>query len=48
VHINDEGYRDDNSARIEYFYQENVPSEHAPSTPAEEAKPTDTVRDQLL
>jgi penicillin-binding protein 1A len=48
VHINDEGYRDDNSARIEYFYQENVPSEHAPSTPAEEAKPTDTVKDQLL
>jgi penicillin-binding protein 1A len=48
VHINEEGYRDDNSARIEYFYQENVPSEHAPSTPAEEAKPTDTVRDQLL
>jgi penicillin-binding protein 1A len=48
VRINDEGYRDDNSSRIEYFYQENVPAEHAPSIPAEEAKPTDTVKDQLL
>ncbi len=48
IHINEEGYRDDNSSRVEYFYQENVPSEHALPTPSEETKPTDTVKDQLL
>jgi penicillin-binding protein 1A len=48
IHINEGGYRDDNSPRIEYFYQENVPSEHALPTPSEETKPTDTVKDQLL
>jgi penicillin-binding protein 1A len=48
IHINEEGYRDDNSPRVEYFYQENVPSEHAPPAPSEETKPADTVKDQLL
>ena len=48
IHINEGGYRDDNSPRIEYFYQENVPSEHTLPTPSEETKPTDTVKDQLL
>jgi hypothetical protein len=48
VHINEEGYRDENSPRIEYFYQENVPPEHAISTPSEEIKPADTIKDQLL
>ncbi len=48
VHINDDGFRDDNSPRIEYFYQENVPPEHAAPTPSEEAKPSDTIKDQLL
>jgi penicillin-binding protein 1A len=49
IHINEEGYRDDNSPRIEYFYQENVPPEHAlPTAPSEETKPADTVKDQLL
>jgi penicillin-binding protein 1A len=49
IHINDEGFRDDNSPRIEYFYQENVPPEHAlPTAPSEETKPADTVKDQLL
>lgn len=48
IHINEGGYRDDNSPRVEYFYQENVPSEHALPTPSEETKPTDTVKDQLL
>ena len=48
IHINEEGYRDDNSPRVEYFYQENVPSEHAPPTPSEETKPADAVKDQLL
>lgn len=48
VHINEEGYRDDSSPRIEYFYQENVPPEHAPLVPNEQAKPADAVKDQLL
>jgi penicillin-binding protein 1A len=48
VHINEEGYRDDNSPRIEYFYQENVPSEHVLPAPSEDTKPADTVKDQLL
>jgi penicillin-binding protein 1A len=48
VHINEDGYRDDNNPRVEYFYQENVPPEHAIPTPNEEIKPADTVKDQLL
>jgi len=48
VHINEEGFRDDNSPRIEYFYQENAPPEHALPAPSEEIKPSDTVKDQLL
>ena len=48
VHINNEGYRDDNSPLVEYFYQENVPSEHPIVTPNEEIKPADTIKDQLL
>ena len=49
IHINEEGYRDDNSPRVEYFYRENIPSEHAlPTAPSEETKPTETVKDQLL
>jgi len=48
VHINEEGYRDENSPLVEYFYQENVPPEHATPAPNEEVKPADTVKDQLL
>lgn len=48
VHINDEGYRDDNSPLIEYFYQENVPPERPMPSPNEEVKPADTIKDQLL
>ncbi|MGA7750877.1 MAG: penicillin-binding transpeptidase domain-containing protein, partial [Gallionella sp.] len=48
VHINEEGYRDDNSPLVEYFYQENVPPEHAMPAPNEEIKPADTIKDQLL
>jgi len=48
VHINEEGLRDDNKPRIEYFYQENAPPEHAMPAPSEEIKPADTIRDQLL
>ncbi|MBI5429826.1 MAG: penicillin-binding protein 1A [Nitrosomonadales bacterium] len=48
VRINEEGFRDENSDRIEYFYQENVPSEQAMPLPSEESKPTDIIKDQLL
>jgi penicillin-binding protein 1A len=48
VHINDEGYRDDNSPLVEYFYLENVPPEHSTPAPSEEIKPADTIKDQLL
>jgi len=48
VPINDEGFRDDSSSRIEYFYLENAPSEHAAPSPGEEIKPADTIKDQLL
>ncbi|MDO8263202.1 MAG: penicillin-binding protein 1A [Gallionella sp.] len=48
VRINDEGYRDDNGSRIEYFYLENAPAEQAMPTPGEEIKPADTIKDQLL
>jgi penicillin-binding protein 1A len=48
IHISEEGFRDDNSPRVEYFYQENVPPQHAMPTPSEEIKPADTIKDQLL
>jgi penicillin-binding protein 1A len=48
VHINDEGYRDDNSPLVEYFYQENVPPVHAMPAPSESIKPGETIKDQLL
>lgn len=48
VRINEDGYRDDNSPRVEYFYQENVPPQHATPAPSEEIKPADTIKDQLL
>ena len=52
VPINDEGHPDPSSELIEYFYQENAPTEQfLPFTPDnEEVKPTDTdaIKDQLL
>ncbi len=48
VHINEEGFRDDSSPRVEYFYQENAPPELAMPAPIEEIKPSDSVKDQLL
>ncbi|MDP4030382.1 MAG: penicillin-binding protein 1A [Gallionella sp.] len=54
VRINEEGYRDENGSLVEYFYQENIPSEHAmpdhamPGTPSKESLPTDIIKDQLL
>ncbi len=48
--IDDNGHRDDNGPRLEYFYKENVPGEQnaAPGGEAPLAKPVDAIRDQLL
>lgn len=48
VRINEEGHADKEGQLVEYFYQENVPSEQAMPAPNEEVKPTDAVKDQLL
>ena len=48
VHIDADGYRDDNSPLVDYFYKENVPPERTVPAPSQETRPTDTVRDQLL
>jgi penicillin-binding protein 1A len=44
--INDNGLRDPNGNRIEYFYEENPPAEQGDEVP-ETNKPADTVNDQL-
>jgi penicillin-binding protein 1A len=48
VHIDADGYRDDNSPLTDIFYKENVPPERASPPPSQENRPADTVRDQLL
>jgi len=49
VRINEEGFPDESTSLIEYFYQENVPPEQTvPQAPNEEIKPGDTIKDQLL
>ncbi|MDH4234562.1 MAG: penicillin-binding transpeptidase domain-containing protein, partial [Gallionella sp.] len=48
VPINEEGLRDESAERIEYFYQENAPSDQAIPIPDDETKPTDVIKDQLL
>ncbi len=48
LHINDDGIHDDSSARVEYFYQENIPSGSATPSASEQSKPTEAVKDQLL
>lgn len=53
LRINDAGHRDENGSLTEYFYQENIPSElpQAPlpqQLPGSEARPTETLKDQLL
>ena len=45
--INDNGLRDPNGNRIEYFYEENPPPEQGEVIP-EENKPADTINDQLF
>ena len=46
--INDKGLLDESSGRIEYFYQENVPSGQASPLLNEQNKPAEVVKDQLL
>jgi penicillin-binding protein 1A len=48
VPINDEGYLDEGSNRIEYYYQENAPAAQVMPVPSETTKPTDEIKDQLL
>ena len=48
MRINEEGYRDDNGLLVDYFYQENIPPEHATLTPNEKNRPPDIIKDQLL
>ncbi len=45
--INDNGRRDPNGNRIEYFYQENLPPEQA-AAPDPAAKPAEAVKDELF
>ena len=48
VHINEEGFRDDDAPLTEFFYQENIPSKKSTFAPNEENTPSDTIKDQLL
>ena len=48
IRIDQEGRPDENSSLAEYFYQENIPSEHGLLIPGETSKPTDALKDQLL
>lgn len=48
IAINDAGLHDDSSGRIEYFYQENIPSGQAFPAANEADKPTEAIKDQLL
>jgi penicillin-binding protein 1A len=47
VRINEGGHHDESGERVEYFYQENAPGEHA-SPITEDSKPAESARDQLL
>jgi len=46
--INDNGLRDPNGNRFEYFYQENLPSEVGDAQHSEQAEQMDSVKDQLF
>lgn len=46
--INENGQRDENGARVEFFYEENLPSEYNLPAPVEAGKPAETIKDQLL
>ncbi len=46
--INDNGQRDPNGGRVEYFYQENLPSAAGETQPGENTEHIDSVKDQLF
>ena len=52
--IDNNGHRDDNGARVEYFYKENAPgAQNAPVLPGDESpanatRPIEAIKDQLL
>lgn len=46
--INDNGQRDPNGNRVEYFYQENLPPAAGEAQPGETAERIDAVKDQLF
>jgi penicillin-binding protein 1A len=46
--INDSGQRDPNGGRVEYFYQENLPSAAGETQPGENTEHIDSVKDQLF
>ena len=48
LRINEEGHSDENGSLVEYFYQENSPSEQATPAPNEKSRPSDIIKDQLL
>ncbi|MFA5824569.1 MAG: penicillin-binding protein 1A [Gallionellaceae bacterium] len=48
VRINDQGLRDPNGGRVEYFYQENVPAAAGDAQSGESAERIDSVKDQLF
>ncbi len=48
LRINDEGIRDPNGNRTEYFYQENVPSVGADSPSTDSAEHPESVKEQLF
>ncbi len=51
VRINEAGQRDENGTLSDYFYQENIPSEITlppQPLPGSEARPAETLKDQLL
>ena len=48
VRIDDNGRRDDNGTREEYFYKENEPGVQPAPAPVESGKLPSTIKDQLL
>ncbi len=48
VHINDNGRRDDNSTRVEYFYKENEPGGQPTPAPSPSPSTGTAIKDQLL
>jgi penicillin-binding protein 1A len=46
--INDNGLRDPDGGRVDYFYQENLPPEVGEVQPTEEIERMDSVKDQLF